>query len=204
MNAHRLHELRELWREAEKQIKIVEDRGDGKLSIPSVNQLRYVSYHVLNHVLDGSEADLLEAAHHCGRALYDCFEMEALFYMKSFAAFQHDFPKEPISDTVPEYFKWIAAHEAAQVFIRTHTQSDGRYQYYEQFAPYIEQLSVINKHLPRAREAINKKRQKDSWTMRIAVLGLIASMLSLAYSVAPSYWNDLLSHLWIKVTPSQR
>jgi hypothetical protein len=169
MNEERLRKIQGLYKDTELRIKLVESRGDGRLTIPSINQLRNLSYHLLRYFLNGhNEEELNEAEHHCSRALFDTYELEALFYMKAFSVFQEEFSDIPISETVPSYLEWQQTHADIKHFITTHYQTDDRYKYYQEFTPYIEALIEIDRKLPHAREALVKRRMLDSRNRQLA------------------------------------
>lgn len=125
MDREHLERIRDLFRKAEHRIKYVESL-QGRLNIPSINHLRYVSFHVLNYVLDGEAAELNEAEHHASRALFDTYEIEVLFFLDLFRRFQNDYSNHPITDVIPQYLEWQDQCTAARDFIAAHGQAPNR------------------------------------------------------------------------------
>lgn len=151
----------------------------------------------LRYVLDGhNEEELNEAEHHCSRALFDTYEIESLFYMKAFFVLQEEFSDIPISETVPSYLEWQQAHADVAHFIRTHSQSDDRYKYYEEFTPYIEELVEIDKKLPHAREELAKRRVLDGQSQRLAYMGIALGVFGLALALIAWSFPDFAKNLF--------
>lgn len=73
-----LSEISELFESAEAKIKLIEHLDDGLL-FSAVNQLRYVSFHILRfHKItdnDLKDEELRKAKNHCQRAIYDAMEI---------------------------------------------------------------------------------------------------------------------------------
>ncbi len=97
--------LIEIFADAENKIKSIE-RETSELSIPSVNQLRYVAYHLIE-ILKNSEnidEELDKAINHAKRAKYDVLEISCLYYLEEIKEFQDNYSQytETI-DILPEY-----------------------------------------------------------------------------------------------------
>ena len=190
MDLDRIGRLKDLFAQVEHRLKRIEYHADGRLNIPCVNQLRYVGYHLLNYIVADNEHEILEAEDHCARALYDAYEVEALYYLKTFQDFQAEFIDLPIADSVAEYLIWCEAHESIAEFVRTHTQSHGRGAYYAGLAPHIEKLEAIQKLLPHARNALNKQRRNHSKDNRLAIVATVVAVLALIIGSAAWFFPD--------------
>jgi hypothetical protein len=116
--------------------------------------------------------------------------------MKAFAVFQEEFEDIPISETIPNYMEWQQTHTDIARFIRTHSQSTSRHQYYAEFAPHIVALFEINKKLPHAREELAKRRSIDKRNLLITYVSLGVALLSVILAILawsfPDYAKNLL------------
>ncbi|MDA3898214.1 MAG: hypothetical protein PF482_18925 [Desulfobacteraceae bacterium] len=117
-----LLKIRELFAEAEKAIKYIEDFG-GELVVPAVNQLRYTGNHLVRYLssLDGDE--LRDAGKHAKRATYDAYEAAIVYHLLEYKKFCDDYRRIQISEVIPDYIKHKDKIEAARTFIRDHTKS---------------------------------------------------------------------------------
>lgn len=192
MDIEHLRRVRKIFGDAEHAIKILEHRGlAGGLSIPSLNQLRYVSHHVLNHVIGDGDHELQEAEIHCKRTIFDCREIEILMYEKTYDAFKEEFDDVPISAVVPQSIEWNSVFGDALTFVRTHSQTDGRWQYYDQLQPHIDKLHEIHKKLPHAECELHKYLGRERRNRLRAVIGIVFGIVGTAIGVASSIWPEI-------------
>jgi hypothetical protein len=88
--------LYELFRQAEVQLKQTEEI-DRNLTIPAVNELRYVAFHLLRALSEqegnGFDADIERAENHAKRAIYDATEASILSLLEKAEAYQADFKR---------------------------------------------------------------------------------------------------------------
>jgi hypothetical protein len=94
-----IKEIVQLFDEAESRVKEVELLAH-ELSIPSVNQLRYVGYHLarsLNEEDNSTEFDLQigKAKGHCQRAIYDAHEAGIIFMLERVKQFREVYSGSP-------------------------------------------------------------------------------------------------------------
>ncbi|MDQ6954812.1 MAG: hypothetical protein Q9M20_05155 [Mariprofundaceae bacterium] len=87
--------LRSLFDSAEIKLKETEQLC-GDLAIPSVNELRYVGYHItkaLCHDVDSNDynEELLRAERHCKRAVYDANEVGIEYLLRKIANFKEQY-----------------------------------------------------------------------------------------------------------------
>ena len=87
MNAEKKAKLRQivgLFDQAENLLKEVE-KVCGDLTVPSINQLRYVGYHIARAIVaqhdDSFFDELKKAENHCKRAIYDAYEVGILYFL---------------------------------------------------------------------------------------------------------------------------
>ena len=105
-------QIKEVVDETERRINHVSSVAEG-LNIPSTNELRYALNHLLKY-LTGADKDtgLIKALRHSKRALYDCYEVEVLFFHTTFEKFEDDYRDEPLADIVPHIHDWRAHFDA--------------------------------------------------------------------------------------------
>lgn len=189
--------LRELFSKAEQRLKVIETWPNNGLAIPVVNQLRYVGYHLLEHLTGRGTNDLDKAKRHCERAIYDAYELELSFYIETFYEFCRNYDsKIEISGTVPSYLDWVQAHQDAQELISTHHQNDGRGDHYKLLEPHIDRLAEVDRKLPLAQEQLNKRVQKLSASKRNKIiLAVVSTIIALAYWCFPDEGKELGQHL---------
>jgi len=99
-------ETSNLFSIAEARIKQIEHLGLG-LTLPAVNQLRYVACHLLRFDRSESEKEkqeeLRKANNHCERAIYDAVETGIIYCLEELREFQKDYKLVGITDIVPSY-----------------------------------------------------------------------------------------------------
>lgn len=155
--------LIEIFTDAEHQIKSVE-RETSELSIPSINQLRYVAYHLIE-ILKNSEnidEELDKAINHAKRAKYDVLEISCLYYLEEIKEFQDKYSQytETI-DILPEYIKLMTDTQKNADEINKIDEKD-KIQYYEKISSFNEKLKSISRTLNNAIPLINKKIEENN------------------------------------------
>ena len=179
--------LIEIFTDAENKIKSIE-RETSELSIPSVNQLRYVAYHLIE-ILKNSEnidEELDKAINHAKRAKYDVLEISCLYYLEEIKEFQDKYSQyiETI-DILPEYIKLMTDTQKNADEINSINQED-KVKYYEKVNSYNEELKTISRTLNNTIPLINKKIEENNTkaikenrkfmiTMGLTVIGILIS-----------------------------
>jgi hypothetical protein len=170
---------------AERRVKEIE-RLDGNLSIPSINQLRYVGYHLARALCRDSDADISIEIHksdnHCRRAIYDAHEIGIIFLLESIKKFaeRHRDHASAVMAVIPSYADDLAAADEAAEFIDDIQKNhrDDREAYYEQSEPHYKTLRKIGARLNKADPLVSqrteeKRRQSIRETRRfLAVIAL--------------------------------
>lgn len=156
-------QLREKLDTAERHINHVENIEAG-LDIPSINELRYAFNHLLRH-LCGEEDGRGEALKHIRRAIYDCYETEAIFSFKMFAAFETDFQDQPIIAHVPDYLDWARKFASLQKFM-AETPHDNREGYYVQLEQELYSIRPLLLSIKVARQELLKIATKSEDELR--------------------------------------
>jgi hypothetical protein len=199
MDEERIRNLRALFAKVETRLKNIEYNADGNLSIPCINQLRYVGNHLLEYLVEKKETDLTDAEGHCARALFDAYEVEALYYLKTFQKLQEDYNDLAITDCVSDYLRWCRIAAEAKNFVRQHSQSNGRGTYYDAFELHVTALQDIHPLLPHARDALNRKRRQGIIGTRWLWAGMIVGVLGLGFGLFAWMKPDLGKELWVGV-----
>ena len=179
--------LIEIFADAENKIKSIE-RETSELSIPSVNQLRYVAYHLIE-ILKNSEnidEELDKAINHAKRAKYDVLEISCLYYLEEIKEFQDKYSQytETIN-ILPEYIKLMTDTQKNADEINSINQED-KVKYYEKVNSYNEELKTISRTLNNTIPLINKKIEENNTkaikenrkfmiTMGLTVIGILIS-----------------------------
>lgn len=147
--------------EAERRVKLVEWM-DGT-DVPSINELRYVSYHLLKacQIQDDPRAqyeELKRAERHCKRASFDAIELGIIGALEQVNDFNKDYNKFPISEVLPNYLDMMNTVEGVRVFLANEAGGEFRDDYYSDCEDRYSQLTDIIGRLRSARDEINKKR----------------------------------------------
>lgn len=150
---------REFYR-AEKLLKTAE-WSDGQLDIPSINELRYVSFHLLRALStgDGQEQaeELQRAKRHCQRASYDAIELSLVYELEAIMRFEEDFRLFPYTKYYPDILESMERIEEIKTILgedREHSETRG--ENYERAEQHLEEIKEINRKLKVRRTEINK------------------------------------------------
>lgn len=162
----KLSELSELFVKAEQLIKRSEQFSDGVV-IPSINELRYFGYHLLQAILDDQDQtkindQLIKAESHAKRAIYDASESIVLFHLMKAEDFQERFSSSIfVTDVLPNYIELRQQLQNAKDQIDQLRQNQSAYknrdQYYDQCLPHMEVLINIVQQFEIAKPEIIKK-----------------------------------------------
>ena len=103
MEPDALRQVRELYAHAERLLKEVE-RLTGEVTIPSINELRYAGFHILQALDEtgtvSDEDHVFRAKDHCERAIYDVAEAGLIFVVDTINRFQWEYRGIAIIDVV--------------------------------------------------------------------------------------------------------
>jgi len=148
--------------EAERRIKSGE-LMDG-VDIPSVNELRYVSYHLFKALKSGIADDLQReelkrAERHCKRASFDALELGIITAIEKVAVFREEYTCFPVSDVLSDYHDMMSDVQEAVDFLHAKAGSEYRDEYYAEAERKVTRLVQITRKLQASKEDLNKKRQ---------------------------------------------
>ena len=184
-------EIVNLFDRAEDLVKEVE-KSNGELSIPSINELRYVGYHLARALsTDPSsdvDAEISKAKNHCKRAIYDAYEVGIIFFLENLRQFseRHVENSDHVLAVIPTYVEDLAAVQKASDFIgdiKKNYRND-RDQYYVEAQPHYQVLREISgKFLaaePLVQRAHRKAIKRDRRQTRRFITTTLLSILGIA------------------------
>ena len=163
----KINKLITVFKEAEKQLKHSE-HDTNKLSIPSINQLRYVAFHLVESfaLKDTTkvEEELNKAINHAQRAKYDAVEIGIVYYLEQIKIFQETYSTYTETlDILPNYIEYLTkAQNASDELQKIKDEEKDREEYYKDIAPYYQALKDIYLSLQTAIPLITKKIQKNT------------------------------------------
>lgn len=183
-----LGELIALFTEAEAKLKEAEEI-DGEIIIPSINELRYVGFHVLRSIAyedeKSFESELSKAANHARRAIYDAAEAQVIFLLEKVKNFQERHRRSAsVTDVIDNYIDLMQEVEEAKEKISQVRQQKlpvERTEYYQRCNPHIQKLKNIVSKLDVAEPEIAKK---EKYSARIFVITLVATVAGILSAVA--------------------
>lgn len=187
----RLKELSLLFSEAEKQVKKAEEVNRG-IVIPSINELRYVGYHIVKALLSEDETildqELKKAEGHAKRAIYDASEAQIIFYLEKAEEFQkRHIRSDSITDIIPNYVNLLRQLEDIKQQIDLIRKDQDAYrnraEYYDNCIPNIDELRSINSTLKQATPLIVEKDRKKAKTFILIAMTLFVTVVGLIITI---------------------
>lgn len=183
--------LYELFRQAEVQLKQTE-QIDRNLTIPAINELRYVAFHLLRALSEqdstGFDADIERAENHAKRAIYDATEASILSLLEKAEAYQSDFKNlECTTEVLPNYVDLLNQLERIRCGVSEVRASEelylNRQQYYPQVLKYIDELKGLVATLEQADPLIRIKSRKRAIQLLLTVLSVFAAIFATVVSI---------------------
>lgn len=181
----------DLFDTAENKVKEVEQFAQ-ELSIPSINELRYVGYHLARALCEESEQELNcqieKAKAHCKRAIYDAHEIGIIYMLERVKLFKEGYMSHSsaVLEVVPTYTDELSKSNKASRFIAEIKEShrDDRDEYYEDCVPHYDSLRDIVDKLTVAEPLINikiiEKAESDRKGTRRFIATVLLSLLGLS------------------------
>ncbi|MDD5296290.1 MAG: hypothetical protein PHU46_05195 [Rhodocyclaceae bacterium] len=176
--ADKVGTLAKLFQDAESWIKSIEHDGEG-LDIPSINELRYVGYHLLRALSSGDRGELEKAENHAKRALYDACEAIIVLNLEEIKKFEEDYRTITVSDVIKNYSDLMTKADEARALIQE-TGADTREEYYQKCEVFVKDLKSINAILRSARRDLNVK---ISDRRTVTVRWIVGSLLTVALAI---------------------
>lgn len=188
-----LREIVDLFDEAERKVKEVEQFSQ-ELSVPSINELRYVGYHLARALCEDNAdavADQLKKARgHCQRAIYDAHEIGIIHMLEQIRAFKDGYQKSShvVVEVIPDYVDLLVSADKATEFIVQIGQKnpESRDGYYRECAPHYATLKgvlskltiaspVIDGKISASLKAEQKVTRRFILTVSLTIFGLLVS-----------------------------
>jgi hypothetical protein len=160
-NREAFFRVAQAFAEAERRIKRVEWMGG--LDVPSINELRYVSYHLLKacQIQDDEKRqfeELRRAERHCKRASFDALELGIITALEEVKSFRESYSSFPVSDVLSDYHDMMTDVQSTADFLAEAAGGEFRDDYYEDCEQKLGRLQDITRKLSVASEEINKKK----------------------------------------------
>lgn len=163
----KIAKLIQTFRAAEKQLKHSE-HDTNELSIPSINQLRYVAFHLIESFESGNSEKIAEelgkAINHAQRARFDAVEIGIVYYLEKIKTFQDDYSTySETLDVLPNYVQCLTKAQKAsdQLQVIKDNEKD-REEYYRDISPHYQTLKDIHLSFQTAIPLINKKIEENN------------------------------------------
>jgi len=183
-----------LFDKAEDKVKEIEQL-DREISIPSINELRYVGYHLARLFCEEQpekiDEQIKKAQQHCQRAIYDAHEIGIIYMLEQIKAFKEryiDFP-DFVIEVIPDYTDSLRLAQSAATFISRIKENhrDDRGAYYAECEPHYLSLRKVFDTLSVASPLIEKKRsgalRKDKQETRRFILQTLLIILSIIVAI---------------------
>lgn len=180
----KVKELQLLFAQAEAIVKELERHDGDGLDIPSINELRYVGYHVLNALVAdhayGRDLELDKAKRHVQRAIYDAYEARTMNVIDQIDLFMDDYRLIQVSLVIKDYASLKVEVDQVRRFIGdVQKQADSRDEKYQGCEQHLKRLEEINTQFQAARDDLNviiaqKRRETLRWLVGVVIAVLVA------------------------------
>lgn len=190
-----IKEIVDLFDCAESYVKELEQYAE-QLSIPSINELRYVGYHLARALTSTGSEELDDQIHkakgHCRRAIYDAHELGIIYCLEQVKQFKvrYNGNGHIVTRVISDYSDCLAVAKEASRFI-AEANKNGRHDrdsYYEKCRPYFERIREVcdkfNEISPHVDSAISKEAQKATVATRRFRIQFTLSLVALVVAVA--------------------
>jgi len=195
-------EVFECFKDTEHKIKQFE-KEHGELSIPSINELRYVGYHFAEASLDTSDTairtNIQKALNHCKRAKFDTYEASTTLILERIKKFHDTYSHiKETQDVLSNYVDNLAnvqriADELQEI---VSWKYETREEYYEAIGINHDELKALSQKFELAKPQIevlvednNTKKKSETrrfiTTLVVSILG-ITVLLSVRLGVFDS------------------
>ncbi len=185
MPALTISDVVDLFLKAENELKTIEQLNEA-LPIPPVNELRYAGNHLArawDAFNKGDEPtrddEILMAAKHCQRSIYDSYEMGIQFQLDRVNKFRDDYRKIPVTQTLKNYSELRAQATRAYKHIQeVATKHKGnREVYYDDCREHYKKIEDVADILDASRDDLNVQIDLDIRNTRRWALGIGLSLI---------------------------
>jgi len=188
----KISKLITVFNEAEKQLKHSE-HDTNELSIPSINQLRYVAFHLIESFSSQEttkiDEEITKAINHAQRAKYDAVEIGIVYFLEQIKIFQQTYSTYTETlEILPSYITYLTkAQNASDQLQRLKDEEKEREEYYCDIEPFYQALKDINTSLQTAILLITKKIEENNEKTRKEnknfIIGVGLTLLGIAVTV---------------------
>lgn len=167
----KINKLIRVFKEAEKQLKHSE-HDTNELSIPSINQLRYVAFHLVESLsaVDEKKIDeeINKAINHAQRAKYDAVEIGIVYFLEQIKIFQQTYSTYTETlEIIPDYIEYLTeAQNASDKLQYIKDEEKNREDYYVDIIPYYQELKDIYISLQTSIPLITRKIEDNNAKIR--------------------------------------
>lgn len=181
-----IDKLIECFEDTETKVKHLEQETF-ELAIPSINQLRYVAYHILKAAnsnlgsIDDVHDEIKKALNHCQRAKFDAIEIWITYLLEDIRNFKDTYSiVKETQDVIKDYITSLAeAQEAANELQVITDEQKNREVYYKKIEPHHQKLKVIAQKFREAEPVIatlvdENNKEKKKATRRFAIQTILA------------------------------
>jgi DNA repair exonuclease SbcCD ATPase subunit len=180
------------FRQAENLLKTAE-WDDLRLDIPTINELRYAGYHLINALETSDLREQLQefekGVHHCRRASYDAIELGLINELEQVMDFENDYRLVPVPNVLPDYVQLMERVEEIKEKLGQNEKAPDRKTYYEEAESHLKELKKITRKLKVSRTELNKHLAGERTKSRRWAAGIILAALGLVYAMG-SDWID--------------
>ncbi|WP_092032173.1 hypothetical protein [Marinobacter sp. DSM 26671] len=175
------------FRQAENLLKTAE-WDDLRLDIPTINELRYAGFHLINALettdLHAQLQEFNKGVRHCRRASYDAIELGLINELEQVIDFERDYSLVPVTNALPDYVELMERVEGIKEKLGQNEKAPDREAYYEDAESHLKELKQINRKLKVARTELNKhlagertKTRRWKAAFSVALIGVILTTL---------------------------
>jgi len=195
-----IREIIELFDRAEDKVKEIEQL-DQEISIPSINELRYVGYHLARLFCeeDPQEIDtqIIKAKNHCQRAIYDAHEIGIIYMLEQIKFFKETYLSSInfVIEVLPDYADSLRIAQESSVFIakiKEHHR-ENRDIYYEECQPHYASLRKVFDTFILAKPLIEQKKiaanKNDKKETRRFVINVLLIILGIIVAIIIGFFS---------------
>lgn len=189
-----IKEVVDLFDDAEDRVKEVEQLAQ-ELSVPSLNELRYVGYHLARAFCEEDSKGVLiqvnKAKSHCKRAIYDAHEIGIIYMLAEIKVFKEELASfsPVVLQIIPTYTEDLNVATKASKFI-TQIKAEHRGDrdtYYKECQPHYKSLrDVLDKYnvaLPLIYSEIEKQQEAAQIQTRRFIITVSLTLLAITISI---------------------
>jgi len=185
-----VQDIIELFDIAEDKVKEIEQLNH-EISIPSINELRYVGYHLARLFCEDDsqeiELQIAKAKSHCQRAIYDAHEIGIIYMLEKIKLFKEQYMtfSHLVIEVLPNYIEILKKANQAARFIAgiKENHRNNRHSYYQECEPHYSVLRDSLDELMVAELLIQQKiieyRIKDRKQSRNFIITVVLSLMAI-------------------------